>query len=199
MKSKAFSWVVLLFALVSASPAFAALITYTATLDGPSESPVNASPGTGSASVDIDTVLNTMRVQASFSGLLGNTTASHIHAPTAVAGTGTAGIATTTPTFTGFPLGVTAGSYDHLFDLTLVSSYNPSFITAHGGTVASAEIDLLAYLADGKAYLNIHTNVFPGGEIRGFLTSTSVPEPSTMLLLGSGIIVLIGSRKKFNK
>jgi len=199
MKSKAFSWVVLLFALVSASPAFAALITYTATLDGPSESPVNASPGTGSASVDIDTVLNTMRVQASFSGLLGNTTASHIHAPTAVAGTGTAGIATTTPTFTGFPLGVTAGSYDHLFDLTLVSSYNPSFITAHGGTVASAEIDLLAYLADGKAYFNIHTNVFPGGEIRGFLTSTSVPEPSTMLLLGSGIIVLIGSRKKFNK
>ena len=53
--------------------------------------------------------------------------------------------------------------------MTLASSYNPAFVTAHGGTVAGAEADLLAGLKAGQAYLNIHSSTFPGGEIRGFL------------------------------
>ncbi len=56
-----------------------------------------------------------------------------------------------------------------LFDLTLASSYNSAFITAHGGTVAQAEADLIAGLLGGQTYLNIHTNLFPGGEIRANL------------------------------
>lgn len=63
-----------------------------------------------------------------FSGLLGNTTASHIHAATAVAGVGTAGVATQTPSFSGFPLGVKAGAMDTTFDMTLASSFNASYI-----------------------------------------------------------------------
>jgi hypothetical protein len=47
--------------------------------------------------------------------------------------------------------------------------WNPAFITAHGGTPASAETALLAGLAANEAYLNIHSNTHPGGEIRGFL------------------------------
>ena len=81
---------------------------------------------------------------------------SHTHSATAVAGTGTAGVATTTPTYTGFPLGVTSGTYDHVYDMTLATSYNPSYVTAHGGTTAQAETDLAAGIAAGKAYLNIH-------------------------------------------
>ena len=140
---------------------------YYARLSGPNEAPPNNSTGTGNAIVTIDGTL--MRVQASFSGLTGNTTASHIHAPTTVAGTGTAGVATTTPTFTGFPLGVTAGTYDHTFDMTLASSYRAGYITANGGTPASAFTALKAAMSAGKSYFNIHSNVFPGGEIRGFL------------------------------
>jgi hypothetical protein len=87
-----------------------------------------------------------------------------------------AGVATTTPTFTGFPLGVTAGSYLHSFDTTLSSTFNATFITSHGGTATTAEAALKAGLLAGNAYFNIHTNTFPGGEIRGFLkTLTFLP------------------------
>ena len=113
---------------------------------------------------------NTLHVVVAFTDLLGTTTASHIHTPTPAPGTGTAGVATTTPSFPGFPLGVTSGTYDDVLDLMLASSYNPSFVTANGGTVASAEAALAAGILAGEAYLNIHTTVVPGGEIRGFLT-----------------------------
>jgi hypothetical protein len=150
---------------------------YWASLSGPAESPANNSPGTGKGLVTIDG--NNMRVQATFSGLVtltsaglpSGTTASHIHAPTSASGTGTAGVATTTPTFTGFPLGVQAGTYDHTFDMTQNSSYNPAYITANGGTAASAFTALKTAIAAGKSYLNIHSNAFPGGEIRGFLVA----------------------------
>jgi len=81
-----------------------------------------------------------MRVEISFSGLTGTTTASHIHCCEATPGANAnVMVATTTPTFPGFPLGVTSGSYDQTFDLTNAGSYNPDFITAHGGTVLCAE------------------------------------------------------------
>ena len=163
---------------------------YTTVLSGAAEAPPNASPGTGTAIVTLDLDLVTMRVQANFSGLTGNVTAAHIHGATAVAGTGTAGVMTPTPTFPGFPSGVTSGSYDQTFDMTLASSYNAAFITAQGGTVSGALNALVASLEDGKAYLNIHTSTFGGGEIRGFL----VPEPATLSLLGTG--AMLGLRRR---
>jgi len=183
-------------ALGLATAAQAAVIVYTATLSGPNESPPNASPGTGSATVTIDTTANTMRVQANFSGLTSGTTASHIHAATTTPLTGTAGVATTLPTFTNFPLGVTSGTYDNTFDLLTAGSYNPAFVTANGGTPATAEAALLAALAQGRAYLNIHTTNFGSGEIRGFLTA--VPEPGSwmMMLIGFGAIGMVIRRRK---
>jgi len=165
--------------------AHASIITYGAVLNGLSESPPNASPGTGHATVITNDIANTMRVIIDFMDLIGTTTASHIHCCTAVAGAGTAGVATQVPYFVGFPIGVTSGSYDNTFDLTMLSSYNPAFVTSHGGTAATAEAALLAGLADQKSYLNIHSTAYPGGEIRGFLTA--VPEPATMSLLGLGL------------
>lgn len=160
-------------------------VVYTAKLDGPSEAPPNASPGTGTAFVTIDDMLNTMRVQASFSGLNGLTTAAHIHAATTSAGIGLAGVATTTPTFPGFPLNVLSGSYHQLFDMTLASSYRTGFITANGGTTATAQAALFRAIEGGKAYFNIHTNSSPGGEIRGFFTPVPVPGPLPLLGVGA--------------
>src|SRR5262249_5094716 len=151
-------------------------------LDGPSDG--NTSLGTGFGSVSYDSTAHTLQLQLSFSGLQGNTTASHIHAPTAAPFSGNAGVATTTPTFAGFPLGVTSGTYSTTLDLTLASSYNPAFVTANGGTKPGAEAALTAAMAAGEAYWNVHSTSFPGGEIRGFLVA--VPEPSTAVLFGIG-------------
>src|SRR5262249_12468286 len=152
------------------------------------------SPATGFAEVDYDNVAHTLMVEVTFSGLLGTTTASHIHAATSSPGTGTAGVATTTPSFAGFPLGVTSGTYSNTLDLTLASSYNPSYVTANGGTTAGAEAALVAALAADESYLNIHTSVFPSGEIRGFLVA--VPEPSTFALAGIGLAGLLAFRRR---
>ena len=163
---------------------------YWVSLSGPNEVPANNSPGIGKALVTIDAAANTMRVQATFSGLLAGVTASHIHAPTAVAFTGTAGVATTTPTFTGFPSGVTFGTYDNTFNMLLASSYNPSYVTANGGTPASAWTALRTAISAGKSYLNIHSTQFPAGEIRGFLNAcptinVSIPDA---FALGGGVL-----------
>ncbi|MGH9882656.1 MAG: CHRD domain-containing protein, partial [Pyrinomonadaceae bacterium] len=112
-----FSLAVLAIVLVGANQsAKADPVIFFANLSGPAEAPPNASPGTGTGIVTYDSTLHTLRVQVTFSGLLGNTTASHIHSATASPLSGTAGVATRVPTFIGFPLGVTSGTYDMTFD-----------------------------------------------------------------------------------
>ena len=182
-------------ALASVGAAQASIISLSALLSGAAEFPPNLSPGTGTADVVYDSVAHTLQVDVSFSGLVAGVTASHIHCCVSPeAAVPTAGVATTTPTFTGFPSGVTAGTYSHLFDLTLASSFNPSFVTANGGTPAGAEAMLANGLENGLTYLNIHTSVYPGGEIRGFLVT---PEPGAMGLLGSGLALLVLLRRKW--
>jgi hypothetical protein len=172
----------------------AAPITYDAVLTGPSESPPNASPGTGFAEVTIDLVAHSLIVHVNFAGLTGTTTASHIHAPTPTPLAGTAGVATQTPTFSNFPLGVTSGTFDQTFDTLMTSTWNPPYVTANGGTAAGAEAALATALSNGQAYLNIHTSTFTGGEIRGFLLP--VPEPATVSLIALGALAAALARGK---
>jgi hypothetical protein len=178
---------------LAALPALAHETVYTAPLLGSSEVPVAITPGTGSVTVTMDFDLITMRVEATFSGLLGNVTSAHIHC--CVAPGANVGVASQTPSFSGFPLGVKAGVYDATFDMSLASSYNPSFISSNGGTVGSA-FNALAFGLDlGRAYFNLHTSSFGGGEIRGLLVA--VPEPGTyaLLLAGLGVVGWAASRR----
>jgi hypothetical protein len=178
-----------------ASAAHATVTNYTTTLSGAKEVPPNASPGTGTATVLINDVYNEMRLHVDFSGLVAPTTASHIHCCTADPLTGTAAVATTVPSFPMFPLGVTAGTYNMTLDLLSAGSYNPAFVSAHGGTLALAEADLLAGLAAGTAYLNIHSSTYPAGEIRGFLVAAPIPEPGNLAMWVMGLAGLAGVRR----
>ncbi len=182
--------------LLALAPASHAQVFW-AELSGLAEDPPNASPGYGTAIVTLDLAAHTLRVQAWFADLVGNTTAAHIHGPTAQPETGVAGVITQVPSFVGFPLGVTSGSFDATYDTLDIATYRAAFVTANGGTAAGAEAALAAALLDRKAYLNIHTTQYPGGEIRGFL----VPEPGSLAFLGAviggaGILVLRRRRRR---
>jgi CHRD domain/PEP-CTERM motif len=170
-------------------------LTFTATLTGNQEVPPTGSPGTGNAVVTVDTVTNIMSVNVTFSGLVSPTMIAHIHCcqPPGV----NAGVATTVPTFPGFPTGVLSGSYSQTFDLTNASSFNSAFVTAQGGTVASARAALITGMVNGLSYFNIHTATFGGGEIRGQLQL--VPEPTTLLLLSTGVIGAVGAIRRHRK
>ena len=156
-------------------------------LSGANEVPATPSSGTGVVDLDLDTTAQTLAGNIVFSGLTSSTTAAHIHCCLAspfLAGVNV-GVATLVPAFPGFPLGVPSGVDNFILDLTQASSYNnPSFLNAHGGTVAGEEAAFIAGLLNNETYLNIHTNLFPGGEIRGFV---AVPEPMTTSLLVLGL------------
>lgn len=184
-----------LLALCILSPAHAAVLTFTTSMDGPSEFPANPSLGTGTAQVDYDNVAHTMRVRANFTGLSGTTSAAHIHSPIPnSAGEPLAGVATQTPSFSGFPLGVTSGSMDTTFDLTLAGSWNAAYVSANGGTPASAEAAFFSQMTQGKAYFNIHSSFRGGGEIRGFFAL--IPEPGAFTLLTVASVALQQIRRR---
>ncbi|MBL8524418.1 MAG: CHRD domain-containing protein [Betaproteobacteria bacterium] len=62
------------------SATFTQLVTYNLVLEGAQETPPNASTGTGSGTAVIDTVNNTITLNASFAGI-GALTAAHFHGP----------------------------------------------------------------------------------------------------------------------
>lgn len=176
-------------AIALAFPASAGAVTtvLNANLLGANEIPARVTPGTGSATLTFDDTTNILNIQSAFSGLLGPTVAAHVHccsAPTA-----NSPVVTTVPAFAGFPLGVTSGTYSGSLDLTLASSFNPSYLTANGGSIDAARSVFIAGLLNNQAYFNIHSTVFPGGEIRGQLIS-AVPEPTTwaMMVFGFGAV-----------
>lgn len=142
--------------------------------------------GAGSLYMEYDEHEHTLFIDASWSGLSGNTSNAHIHCCTAAPDTGTAGVALATGgILPGFPLGQTFGTYTQLIDLTQTGNYSGGFVTASGGTAAGAEARLISNLVSRQAYFNIHSTTFGGGEIRTFVSV--VPEPGTTAMMLAGL------------
>ncbi len=147
--------------LLLTTPAHAVTTTIEVTLDG-AQSGV-ASPGTGSATVIVDDVANTLFVSLTYQGLLYPTIDAHIHccadpsmsAPVII------------PFVPPFVLGDVQGSFEQTFAIS-----------------DEQEMQVLS----GLSYINIHTTVFPAGEIRGNILPA--PEPSTFAVLAVGLAAL---------
>ncbi len=179
-------------ALMATSAAHAVVVRYVADL-GPE---VTGATGSGFVTVDYDNIAHTLLIDADWTGLSGTTTVAHIHCCTAAPRTGTVGVAVTPGTLPGFPVGVSAGSYSTLLDLTQTTTFVAGFLTGGGGTVAGAENRLINGINAGLAYFNVHSTTFAGGEIRGFLAPIPEPETYALMLVGLAAVGVAARRRK---
>jgi CHRD domain/PEP-CTERM motif len=156
--------------VLSSGPAHASQIFF-AHLDGLSERPLPVvTPATGLVFVELNDAQDSLRFNLSFTPLLAPQTASHIHGlggPNDVAP-----VRIAPPTL---PLG-------QLVDLD-VAIPDPL-----PNQPALSRAAFVQGLQDGQTYFNVHSELHPGGEIRGQLQL--VPEPGTLFLLGSGLVGL---------
>jgi hypothetical protein len=172
-----------------AAPSGAQITVFTAALTGSQAVPPTPSPATGFATVTLDQTLNTLTVHETFAGITGGAaSAAHIHC---CAPAGTA--ATVAVPFPTFPAS-TSGIFDQVFNLLDLAVYNPAFVSANGGTAASARAALIAGMFAGQTYTNIHNQVYPAGEISGQLIAT--PEPASLVLLGTGLLFVGGLARR---
>jgi MYXO-CTERM domain-containing protein len=152
-----------------AALAHASIHTFDANLDGLQEVPPNASPAFGSATATLDDGSGTFTiVTGSYNDLLGGSFAVSLF---------------DAPVGTNGPL---------ILALTLDTPGAATGTFSGGGPLTPAQI---ADVVAGKGYLNIRSQVFPSGEIRGQLFET--PEPTSFVMAAlAGIGWLAAARRR---
>lgn len=155
-----------IFALTAASSA--SIITYEFGLSGDQEVPAVATPGFGNATVTLDTDTGLLSWDVEYFDLLSPSTAAHFHGPADFGENA------------GVQVGMGAGETFGVTEGTLNGS----------AMISAAQIQ---QVLDGLWYINIHSEMFPGGEIRGQVVGI-IPAPGAMALLG--IAALAGTRRR---
>lgn len=154
--------------VVATSACHGAIIVIPVSLDGSQEvSPVTTT-GTGTATVTVDDVLNTVEIMGSYTSMQSTVTMAHLHG------------------FTG-----PDSNAGVLFGLTISGGTDGTFSSP---AVSRSAADIQQILA-GQSYINVHSSGVPSGEIRGQVVPTPVPEPSTLLLVAGGMIGLLKRRR----
>ena len=173
----------LAFAAVAALPlqAGAAIVTHSFNLNGAEEVPPNASLAAGSAEVTIDDVLGTFTFFAVVFNLDGTPSAAHLH-PGGVGVVGAPVYDLVAEADTGEL--VTIGTIEVPSSLALAGVSKPIEV------ILAAAINSSPFLF----YMNIHTDVFPGGEVRGQLAP--IPVPAALWLLSTALGLLMVRRAR---
>jgi hypothetical protein len=137
--------------------------SYSTVLSGMHERPLPALPSlaTGEAKITLDVfpTFTTVAWDIRWSGLSGLPTAAHFHGP---AGPEESAVV--------------------MFSLGNFFSDSLPLSGRYSGFRQLSDSAQIAAVRDGLAYLDIHTEAYPNGEIRGQLAA--VPEPSMFVLLG---------------
>ena len=121
------------------------VLTYSVILNAAFEVPANPSTATGSATLTVDPATGSVAVTGSYTGLSSMATAAHLHGPAP----------TTANAPVIVPLDVSGGL---------------SGTIAGGGTLSPAQVtDLQA----GQVYINVHSTIYPDGEIRAQVVSVN--------------------------
>jgi hypothetical protein len=126
-------------------------VPYVARMTGAQETPANNTKGTGTATFTLDGTK--LRYAVEIHDLSGPPTMAHIH----VGATGVAG----PPVYT-FAIKTNAGASGTISEGTID-------LTKDASTGVSGD-SLKMLLNTGKAYVNVHSKNFPGGELRGQIT-----------------------------
>ncbi len=133
-------------------------VSYKATLAGSSERPTpNTSTAQGSFTGTLDLKTNILTYTVTYSGLVANSTASHIHAP----GDATIAANVVFDFSKNGTVQFTAGPTAQTYSGTILMTAATPITTAING-------DSLRKLMDaGLTYVNVHSTTYPAGEIRG--------------------------------
>lgn len=119
---------------------------FTSSLNGTNEVPAVTTNGLGVASVFMNGTMDTLCLTLSFTGLTGPATGAHIHE------------------------GFSGTNGSPLISLTQNISGNMIRATIAGPAIS---VGFIEKLISGKLYLNVHTAMYPGGEIRGQIITES--------------------------
>ncbi len=162
---------ILAVALVALTPvtASAAVVALNATLNSLQEVPPSGSNGIGSAAMLYDTDTNVLTWAILYTNLTGPLVGAHFHGPA--------------------PAGSNAGVQ---INIGAISGFGSPML---GSAVLTEgqESDLIGNLW----YINLHTDQFPGGEIRGqVIFKKIIPIPAAAWLLGSGLLWLGAIRRR---
>jgi hypothetical protein len=130
--------------LVSAQPS-----NFGAHLTGANEVPANDSQAQGQVNLMFDSDLSVKQFKLNFTNLLGDVTGAHIHCAE-VGSNGDVGV-------------------DLLSNASTNGASNYGTITDAGvaGGGWTSLTDVVDAITSGGAYVNVHSTVYPGGEIRG--------------------------------
>jgi hypothetical protein len=192
-----------LLAVSAVIPTRASIIQFSGTLAADQVVAGSTSTATGFALVSIDTTLFTITTDLSWSGLSGPADRAHLHSgPEGQPTDGiffheVLGLFDDSPTRT-VACPWDTGSFTNCVPSTGFVEDVLQLDATDGYGFADFASLVAAFFQDG-VFIDMHTELFPDGEIRTQLLPVSVPEPSILSLLLCPLLLVSGSRwRKFS-